>query len=80
LPCPCWSSSPTSFKLQFAGEEHLQRQGGVGMNLDKDKEWHVELGYMHQPNFDGSPETNDKSRLNHALRITLTSDAPFKRK
>jgi hypothetical protein len=53
---------------------------GIGMNLDKDKEWHVELGYMHQPNFDGSPETNDKSRLNHALRITLTSDAPFKRK
>jgi Protein of unknown function (DUF2490) len=53
---------------------------GIGMHLDKAKEWHVEVGYMNQPNFAGSPDTNEKSRLNNALRITLTSDAPFKRK
>ena len=53
---------------------------GVGMNLDKAKEWHLELGYMYQPNFTGSPDTDQKSRVNNALRITLTSDAPFKRK
>ena len=54
--------------------------GGFGMNLDKSKEWHLELGYMYQPNFAGSPDTYEKSRINNALRITLTSDAPFKRK
>jgi hypothetical protein len=53
---------------------------GVGMNLDKKKEWHLELGYMYQPNFSGSPETDEKSRINNALRVTLTSDAPFRRK
>jgi hypothetical protein len=53
---------------------------GIGMNLDKSKEWHLELGYMYQPNFTGSPDTDEKSRVNHALRVTLTSDAPFKRK
>lgn len=52
---------------------------GFGMNLDKRKEWHLELGYMHQPNFDTSPETDNRSRVNHALRVTLTSDAPFSR-
>jgi hypothetical protein len=52
---------------------------GIGINLDKAKEWHLEIGYMHQPSFDESPETNNKSRINNALRITLTSDAPFKR-
>ena len=53
---------------------------GLGMHLDKEKEWHVELGYMYKPNFTGSPDTNEKSRINNALRITLTSDAPFKKK
>jgi len=52
---------------------------GVGMNLDQSKKWHVELGYMYHPNFTGSPETTERSRVNHALRITLTSDAPFKK-
>jgi len=52
---------------------------GLGINLDKAKEWHLEIGYMHQPSFTGSPETDEKSRINHALRITLTSDAPFKK-
>ncbi len=53
---------------------------GLGINLDKEKEWHLEIGYMHQPNFNTSPETNNKSRVNNALRITLTSDAPFMKK
>jgi len=35
---------------------------------------------MYQPNFSGAPETTDKSRINNALRVTLTSDAPFKKK
>jgi len=53
---------------------------GLGMHLDKEKEWHFELGYMYQPNFTGSPDTNEKSRINNALRVTLTSDAPFRKK
>lgn len=72
------------FWLLFDTEDRILDQSrtyaGVGMNLDKKKEWHLELGYMYQPNFTGSPETDEKSRVNHALRVTLTSDAPFKRK
>lgn len=52
---------------------------GFGMNLDDKKEWRLELGYMNQPNFSGSPDTNDKARMNHALRVTLTADVPLSR-
>jgi len=52
---------------------------GLGMNLDKDKEWRIEIGYMHQPNFSSSVDTDNRSRLNHALRVTVTSDVPFRR-
>ncbi|HSY62519.1 MAG TPA: DUF2490 domain-containing protein [Cytophaga sp.] len=52
---------------------------GFGMNLDEKKEWRLEFGYMNQPNFTGSPDTNEKARINHALRVTLTSDIPFRR-
>lgn len=69
--------------LLFSTPERMLDQNrayaGIGINLDKNKEWHLEIGYMNQPNFNGSPETNDKSRLNHALRVSLTSDAPFKK-
>ncbi|MDI1353317.1 MAG: DUF2490 domain-containing protein [bacterium] len=52
---------------------------GLGTYLNSKKEWKLELGYMNQPNFTGSPDTDEKSRLNNALRITLISEAPFKR-
>ncbi len=52
---------------------------GLGIHLDEKKEWHLEIGYMNQPSFTGSPETNEKSRLNHALRVTITSDAAFRK-
>lgn len=52
---------------------------GFGMNLDEKKEWRLEVGYMNQPSFTGSPDTNERSRMNHALRLTLVSDVPFKR-
>lgn len=53
---------------------------GFGRHLGQRKDWHLEMGYMVQPNFTGSPETDEKSRVNYALRVTLSSDAPFQRK
>jgi hypothetical protein len=50
---------------------------GMGVNIDKNKLWRFEFGYMFQPIFNSSPEVHDKSRINHALRLTLATDIPF---
>jgi hypothetical protein len=52
---------------------------GIGIHLDKNKWWRLEAGYMYQPVFENSPDADGKERTNHALRITLISEMPFKR-
>ena len=51
--------------------------GGIGINLDKNKLWRLEVGYMYQPVFQSSPDVLGKSRVNHALRVTIATDLPF---
>jgi len=64
-------------------DEHVVDQNrfymGSAFSLDKKREIRLELGYMHQ-SFWKSPETeNGKSRVNHTIRITLTTDLPLTR-
>ncbi len=51
---------------------------GIGINLNKNKWWRIEVGYMYQLVFNSSPDVNERKRTNHTFRITLVSDAPFK--
>jgi hypothetical protein len=50
---------------------------GGGMILDEQEKWRLEMGYMYQPFYKDSPDTWEKSRINHALRVTLIIDAPL---
>lgn len=50
---------------------------GIGINLDKNKLWRLEMGYMYQPVFKTSVDVEGKSRVNHALRVTVATDIPF---
>lgn len=50
---------------------------GVGFILDKKKLFRIETGYMYQPSFKASPEANGKQRINHAFRISFSTDIPF---
>lgn len=50
---------------------------GIGFNLDKKKWWRLETGYMYQPTFNSSPDVDGKQRVNHAFRISISSDMPF---
>jgi hypothetical protein len=52
---------------------------GIGIRLDQEKLWRLEIGYMLQ-DVRNSPEILEGSaRINHVLRVTLRSNAPFTR-
>lgn len=52
---------------------------GIGYNLDKNKWWRIETGYMLQTSFNSSVDATGRRRVNNVFRITITSDAPFKK-
>lgn len=52
---------------------------GAGYNLDKNKWWRIEGGYMLQTSFNSSVDATGRKRINNVFRITITSDAPFKK-
>ena len=64
---------PDSDKLFDQNRVYL----GLGINLDRKKEWRIETGYMLQQVFEPSVEATGKKRVNHVFRVSLTSDAPF---
>lgn len=53
---------------------------GTAYSLDKRREIRMELGYMNQIFFKSADTESGLSRMNHTIRITLTTDLPFKRK
>ena len=53
--------------------------GGIGINLDENKLWRLEVGYMYQPVFKTSVDVEGKSRVNHTLRVTIATDIPIKK-
>ena len=52
---------------------------GMGFNLDEKKWWRIETGMMLQSVFSSSVDAVGKKRTNMAFRITLASDAPFRK-
>jgi len=62
--------------------EHLFDQnrlyGGGAYSLDKKREIRLELGYMNQSFWKSADTENGRSRINHTIRITLTTDLPMK--
>ena len=62
--------------------EHLVDQnrvyiGGV-YSLDKKREIRMEVGYMHQSFWKSADTQDGKSRINHVIRFTLSTDLPMK--
>jgi hypothetical protein len=55
--------------------------GGIIYALDKQREWRLETGYMFQSMWNpAEQDPNERIRINHTWRITLTADAPLRRK
>jgi Protein of unknown function (DUF2490) len=52
--------------------------GGIGFSIDREKETHLEIGYMLQTVLNSDETAQRLKRVNHVLRITLISDAPLK--
>lgn len=52
---------------------------GLGFNLDKHKWWRIETGIMYQSVFNSSVDVDGRKRINIAYRLSLTSDAPFRK-
>ena len=52
----------------------------VGFGLNYNNTIRLELGYMNQIFFKSPDTEGGLSRMNHTIRITLTTDLPFKRK
>jgi hypothetical protein len=53
---------------------------GGAYSLDKKREIRMELGYMNQIFWKTPNTVSGLSRMNHTIRLTLTTDLPFKRK
>lgn len=54
--------------------------GGLIFYLDKRRLWRLETGYMFQSSWNSAETSDERKRMNHTLRISITSDAPFSRK
>jgi hypothetical protein len=52
---------------------------GLVYYVDKKREWRIEPGYMFQSTWNSADNLDGRKRINHAFRITITSDAPFKK-
>lgn len=50
---------------------------GMVYYVDKKREWRIEPGYMFQSTWNSVETVEGRKRINHVLRITITSDAPF---
>ena len=53
---------------------------GLVLYVDKKREWRIEPGYMFQSTWNSLDTQEGRKRINHAFRITITSDAPLKKK
>lgn len=64
--------------------EHLVDQNrlylGGAYSLDKHQEIRMEVGYMNQSFWRSADTESGRSRINHTIRLTLTTDLPMKHK
>ncbi len=51
---------------------------GLIFYLDQKRLWRLETGYMYQSTFNSADDASGRKRINHTLRMTITSDAPFR--
>jgi hypothetical protein len=66
-----------------SGEKFLDQNRfylGSAYSLDKHREIRMELGYMNQSFWKSVDTEEGRSRVNHVIRITLTTDLPLKHK
>ena len=54
--------------------------GGLILYLDEKRLWRLETGYMLQSTFHSADDAEGRKRVNHTFRVTITSDAPFRKK
>lgn len=53
---------------------------GLVYYVDKKREWRIEPGYLFQSTWNSVDNIEGRKRINHVFRITITSDAPLKKK
>ncbi|MEX0636891.1 MAG: hypothetical protein WD135_08985 [Ferruginibacter sp.] len=51
----------------------------VGFNIDKNKWWRIETSYMLHTSVKSSVDATGRKRDHNVIRVTIASDAPFKK-
>ena len=68
--------SPTDERLA----DQNRAYAGLIFYLDEKRLWRLETGYMLQNVFETPDGSSGQKRINHTFRVTITSDAPFRKK
>lgn len=68
--------SPTDEKLL----DQNRLYGGLIFYLDEKRLWRLETGYMLQSTWRSGDDEHGLKRTNHTFRVTITSDAPLRKK